>query len=77
MKHAAVITWILSSSIFSALDLSGAENVDTLHTLGEVVVTGTNRAVPQKLLPYTVSVIDNRQLESTDSRSLPASTPTT
>lgn len=65
MKHAAVITLILSSSMFSALDLSGAENVDTLHTLGEVVVTGTNRAVPQKLLPYTVSVIDNRQLEST------------
>lgn len=65
MKQTAVITVILSSSIFSALDLSGAENVDTLHTLGEVVVTGTNRAVPQKLLPYTVSIIDNRQLEST------------
>lgn len=49
---------------FSALDLSGAEKVDTLLNLDEVVVTGTNRAVPQKLLPYTVSVIDDRQLEA-------------
>lgn len=49
---------------FSALDLSGAEKVDTLRTLDEVVVTGTNRAVPQRLLPYTVSVIDDRQLDA-------------
>lgn len=49
---------------FPALDLSGAEKVDTLLNLDEVVVTGTNRAVPQKLLPYTVSVIDDRQLEA-------------
>ena len=38
---------------------------DTATILNEVVVTGTNAAVPQKLLPYTVSVIDSRQLQST------------
>ena len=42
-----------------------ATQADTTLILNEVVVTGTNDAVPQKLLPYTVSVIDSRQLEST------------
>lgn len=65
MKHTVVTTLISSSLIFSALDLSGAENVDSVKSLGEVVVTGSGSAVPQKLLPYTVSVIDNRQLEAT------------
>ena len=27
--------------------------------------TGTNSVVPQRLLPYTVSVVGNRQLEAT------------
>lgn len=49
----------------SAPHLSGAEISDTLHSLDEVVVTGTNQTVPAKLLPYTVSVINNRQLEAT------------
>ncbi len=62
MKY--LIATILTCS-FSALDLSGAENVDTTNVLNEVVVTGTNKIVSQKLLPYTVSVVDNRQLEST------------
>ncbi|MDE6574313.1 MAG: TonB-dependent receptor [Muribaculaceae bacterium] len=51
--------------IVSVLDLSGAEIADTTHMLNEIVVTGSNTSVPQKLLPYTVSVIDNRQLEAT------------
>ena len=45
--------------------MSGAENADTTRVLNEVVVTGTNNSVPQKLLPYTVSVVTNRQLEAT------------
>ncbi len=56
---------LLSGSLISALDLSGAESVDTTKVLNEVVVTGTNNSVPQKLLPYTVSVVSNRQLEAT------------
>ncbi len=41
--------------------------------LEEVVVTGSNRAVSRDLTPYTVSVIDRRQLETTgDTRVLSA-----
>lgn len=56
---------LLSVSLFSASDLSGAEKSDTTKVLNEVVVTGTNNSIPQKLLPYTVSVVSNRQLEAT------------
>ncbi len=62
MKHSIVIVLMC---LLSALDLSGAENVDTTNVLNEVVITGTNNMLPQKLLPYTVSVISNRQLEAT------------
>lgn len=65
MRHIALFTAVASVLSVSALDLSGAEIVDTTKVLNEVVVTGTNSRVPQKLLPYTVSVIDNRQLEAT------------
>lgn len=50
---------------FSAEVMAGAENVDSARVLDELVVTGTNNVVPQKLLPYTVSVVDSRQLEAT------------
>lgn len=50
---------------FSAEVMTGAENVDSARVLDELVVTGTNNVVPQKLLPYTVSVVDSRQLEAT------------
>lgn len=65
MRHIAIITAIASVLSVSALDLSGAETADTTKVLNEVVVTGTNSGVPQKLLPYTVSVIGSRQLEAT------------
>lgn len=64
MRHIAIITAIASVLSVSALDLSGAETADTTKVLNEVVVTGTNSGVPQKLLPYTVSVIGSRQLEA-------------
>ncbi len=40
---------------------------DSLHThpLDEVVVTGSNNATSRNLLPYTVSVVGSRQIEST------------
>lgn len=65
MKYRLLNIALILSYIFSALDMSGAENVDTTRVLNEVVVTGTNNMVPQKLLPYTVSVVNNRQLEAT------------
>lgn len=51
--------------VLSARGVAGAENVDSVRALDELVVTGTNNVVPQKLLPYTVSVVDSRQLEAT------------
>ena len=51
--------------VLSAQGVAEAENVDSVRALDELVVTGTNNVVPQKLLPYTVSVVDSRQLEAT------------
>lgn len=45
--------------------MTGAGRIDTTKVLNEVVVTGTNNSVPRRLLPYTVSVVSNRQLEAT------------
>ena len=56
---------IAASAILSAPVVSGAEKADSARVLGELVVTGTNNEVPQKLLPYTVSVVNSRQLEAT------------
>lgn len=64
MKQKAITVAVALLISFSALDLSGAENIDSARVLNEVVVTGTNGKVPQNLLPYTVSVIDSRQLEA-------------
>lgn len=67
MKYRLLASAVLSTIIVSALDISGAEIADTvivLNALDEIVVTGTNNVVPQKLLPYTVSVVDSRQLEA-------------
>lgn len=56
---------LVCAVVLSARGVAGAENVDSARVLDELVVTGTNNVVPQKLLPYTVSVVDSRQLEAT------------
>ena len=56
---------LVCAVVFSPQGMAGAENVDSVRVLDELVVTGTNNVVPQKLLPYTVSVVDSRQLEAT------------
>ena len=51
----------------------GTERADTLGTaqaLSEVVVTGSNQALRTDLIPYTVSVVDSRQLEAVGSTQL-------
>lgn len=55
------------AATLSATPATAAESVDTVRTLGEAVVTGTDRSVPLNLLPYTVSVIDDRKLEAAGS----------
>lgn len=44
---------------------SGTESADSIHPLGEVVVTGSNCGVSKNRLPYTVSVIGEERLQST------------
>lgn len=56
---------LVCAVVFSAKGMAGAENADSVRALDELVVTGTNNVVSQKLLPYTVSVVDSRQLEAT------------
>ena len=47
--------------------VSAAEKhiADSIHQLGEVVVTGSNEAVSRNLMPYAVSVISQKELEAT------------
>lgn len=65
MKASVTVMALASALILSTVNASGTELPDTAKLLNEVVVTGTNSMVPQRLLPYTVSVVGNRQLEAT------------
>ena len=56
-----------------ACSLASAQTVseaDSAEVLEEIVVTGSNKAVEARLLPYTVSVIDRAELESSGSPQL-------
>ena len=62
---------LLLSLIASPLVAMGEEAPDTTsNVLDEVVVTGSNSAVERRLLPYTVSVVGEKQLESSGSSQL-------
>lgn len=43
---------------------NAVEKTDSVNRLEEIVVTGTNQGVNKNLLPYTVSVIGDRELEA-------------
>ena len=61
------VTHATKSAAKDSSVLSSTVSKDTLqaHGIEEIVVTGSNRAIPRRLLPYTVTVINNRQLEQT------------
>lgn len=61
----SLLALLVASALGPCAEASATERGDTTHMLNELVVTGTNDVVPQKLLPYTVSVVNNRQLEAT------------
>lgn len=65
IKHNVEAAVVSLAVLLCATQAHAAETPDTVRVLEEVVVTGTNSMVPQRLLPYTVSVVDSRQLEST------------
>lgn len=52
-------------SALPATASSATESADSIHPLGEVVVTGTNAGVAKNRLPYSVSVIGEERLQST------------
>lgn len=55
----------LTVTLLSAAIIAASADTAMIHDpIGEVVVTGSNEAVTKNLLPYTVSVIGTRQLES-------------
>lgn len=64
MKQIQILAALSVSAVFAPY-ISGAETADTAQVLNEVVVTGSNKSVPQQLLPYTVTVVDGWQLEAT------------
>lgn len=62
------IRTIVSAIILSALPAtasSATESADSIHPLGEVVVTCTNAGVAKNRLPYSVSVIGEERLQAT------------
>ena len=67
-KVAAVAVCVaVSTGTTGAVTADSAADERPRHaaTIHEVVVTGSGRQVPQRLLPYTVSVVGERQLEAT------------
>ena len=66
MKKNSVFLLALATTL-SASAHGTSEPADTtqLHSIDEVVVTGSNHATPARLLPYTVSVVGSRQIEAT------------
>ncbi|MBQ0050123.1 MAG: TonB-dependent receptor [Bacteroidales bacterium] len=54
----------------TAQPLAAQDTAERSDTIAEVVVTGSNDAMPRHLLPYTVSVVSRKQIEATGSSQL-------
>lgn len=62
MRHQLSLILMLSSvCTFAQTEADSISN----YSLEEVVVTGSNQATSRNLLPYTVSVVNNKQIEAT------------
>lgn len=62
MKQRHILILLVAGSSIAATAQSHIERTDTLN---EVVITGTNNATPRRLLPYSVSVVGQKQIEAT------------
>ena len=56
---------LVSVPLMAAPPAKDLADTTRVHGLGEVVVTGSNQATSRNLLPYTVSIVNSRQLEAT------------
>lgn len=68
MKKVSILLFSVSVTISSQAQVI-ADTTRT-HHLNEVVVTGSNDAVGKNLLPYTVSIVGEKQLEATGNTQL-------
>ena len=70
MKKSYLFSFILATMMSVSTDvMARTPNVsvsDTtlVHGIDEVVVTGSNQATSRNLLPYTISIVNSRQLEA-------------
>ena len=58
-------TALVAASVSAQREVTNLSDSTQVHGLGEVVVTDSNQATSRNLLPYTVSIVNNRQLEAT------------
>ena len=68
MKHQMMtvgLGLLASVPLLAAPPAEDLADTTRVHVLGEVVVTGSNQATSRNLLPYTVSIVNSRQLEAT------------
>lgn len=66
MKKDCILTAALAiAATASAANMDDIADTTRLHSIDEVVVTGSNNATPARLLPYTVSTVSSRQIEAT------------
>ncbi|MDE6280172.1 MAG: TonB-dependent receptor [Paramuribaculum sp.] len=63
MKFGRFAAIVFLATIFPAV--AQGESPDSIRSLGEVVVTGTNAGISKNLLPYSVSVVGPERLNST------------
>lgn len=67
MNRNAIISLALLALPMSVYANHSEESADSIRSLDEVVVTGSNAGIEARLLPYTVSVVGNDRLEATGS----------
>ena len=70
LVSSCLVSMLSASSIFTPVmaaasaSVKGIADTTQVHGISEVVVTGSNQATSRNLLPYTVSVVNSRQLEA-------------
>ena len=68
MKHQMMtvgLGLLASVPLMAAPPAKGIADTTRVHNLEDVVVTGSNQTTSRNLLPYTVSIVNSRQLEAT------------
>ena len=64
-KQVLMSSCLMTMLSVSAMTGTGIADTTQVHDINEVVVTGSNQATSRNLLPYTVFVVNGRQLEAT------------